>query len=222
MSKNLIQFAPIFSAVGAEINFDTTTLEATILESPKGKSKLIQDALDEVDKFLDTRTYNDGIAIYALANFIDNVPSPIHSAARLAILEALGLTREGKFISQTLALLKSNKSWHTSDKPYQCSYFGELCTNRGVVEVKGKRGRKSTRPPDAYHKPKNDGLNEREQLVTPNLEALYKAIPPESVISAMKPKSYIRLDEIEDLEPEELQLILGKIREVEEARNAAT
>lgn len=220
MSKNLIQFAPIFVAAGVKINFDSKTLEATIQEVPKGKKTLVHDALSDIDKFIDTRTYNDGVAIYALADYFDSAPNPIHAEARESILEAVGLKRDGRFISQTLALLKSNKSWHISEEANKCTYFGEACTHRGIVEIAGKRGRKSTRQPSDYHKSKSNGVIDREQYVTSAVDALHRSISNEVVVSATKPKAVIRLEEIENLEPEELTLILEKIREVEEARNA--
>jgi hypothetical protein len=81
MSNNLIQFASIFDAAGAKINFDSYKVAVEIVEYPKGMKAMMMDAVDEIDRFLDTKTYNDGLAIFAIADFIDDEANQIHDDA---------------------------------------------------------------------------------------------------------------------------------------------
>jgi hypothetical protein len=221
MTNNLIQYASILDAAGAKLNLNTNALDLEVVEVPKGKKNLFQNAASDIVNYLDTRIYTDGLAAFAIASFIDGQPNAISDEARRNILETIGLTKNGQYISQTLSLIKINRSWHTSERPNECSYFGDSCTTRGIVEVSGKRGRKSTRSPAEYHERKSNGIISREQLVTPAVEALYRAIPSEMVTSAPRQKNVIRLDEIDKMSPEELSLILDKIKEVESRVNAS-
>jgi hypothetical protein len=220
MSSNLIQFASIFDAAGCEINFDSNLMEATILSYPTGRAGVIEGAIEEIDCFLDTKTFNDGVAILAIADQIDGKKNPLTQHTRKRILHNVGLMKNDKYISQALALLKTNKSWHSSEAPNQCSYFGDICTTRGIVDIDGKRGRKSTRLPDDYHMLKSSGIINREQLVTPLLDEVYRSIPSEYLIS-MRPKdsNVINLDKIDEMEPEELARILNRIKEAEAKSN---
>jgi hypothetical protein len=222
MSSNLIQFASIFDAAGCKINFNSHIMEAEIISYPTGRTGVIEGAIDEIDCFLDTKTFNDGIAILAIADQIDGNPNPLAIETRNTILNNAGLKKNNRYITQALALLKTNKSWHSSEVPNECTYFGDLCTTRGITEVDGKRGRKSSRLPDDYHIRKTSGIINREQLITPLLEEVYRAIPQENLIS-MKPKegNIINLDKIDELEPEELARILQRIREAEVKVNDA-
>jgi hypothetical protein len=195
-------------------------MTAEVADYPKRHRDLVISAIDEIDHFLDTKVYNDGIAILAIAEYLDGDPNPINVDMRARILENIGLTKEGRYIAQTLALLKTNKSWHSSEVPNQCTYFGDICTTRGTADVDGKRGRKSTRSPDDYHVLKTNGTINREQLITPSLDALHRAIPADNLTSARsKDKNIIRLDKIDDLEPEELARILDTIKAAEKRKN---
>lgn len=213
MTENIIQFAPLFDAVGAELNYRTKDRTVEVVEYPKGKKQLIDDAVEEISHYLDTRIFEDGIAFLAIASYIDGVHTSITMDSKTSILSGLGLQRDGKYIQQVISLNKINKSWHTSDIANACSYFGDICVRRGVEEVPGKRGRKSTRNPADYHEVKSNGTINREQLVTPGLEALHRAIPTEKVTSAVKPRTMINLAEIQDIDPEVARKILAMIEE---------
>lgn len=215
-TSNLIQFAPIFDAVGATINLVSNTLEAEIVDYPKGKKDLIDEAVFEINRYLNTRTFEDGIAIFGIASYIDGVSNGIRNGSGARLLSRLGLQLNGKYISQVLALQKVNRSWHTSEEPNKCTYFGDLCTHRGITEVTGKRGRRSNRSPQEYHVLKANGVINREQFVSPALERLYHTIPQENLVSAAKAKpQVIRLDQLESLDQDTLNLILEKINRVE-------
>lgn len=214
MTSNIIQFAPLFDAVGATINLKSDDLSAEVIDYPKGKKTLIQDAVEEVSHYLDTKTEHDSFAIFGIAGFIDGNSNTIDKDSRRNLLEAVGLTKDGRYITQVLALQKVNKSWHSSEIPNQCSWFGKVCTHRGIVETPGKRGRKATRNPDEYHERKSNGIISREQCVTPALEALWRAIPQEVMVSTMKKKNVIHLDEIETLDYTILKDLQDKINRV--------
>jgi len=214
-TPNIIQYAPLFDAAGAKINLVTSNLSCEIAEYPKNKKTVIDNAVSDISRFLDTRTYVDGMAIWAIADSIDGIDNPLSRDSRNAILTALGLVKEGKYIYQVLATAKINKSWHTSEEPNECTYFGEMCTHRGSVDVKGKRGRKATRLPNEYHPEKSNGIINREQLTTPSIEALWHSIPDGTLVAASKPKTTFRLDEIASLKPEELAELMDRINKVQ-------
>jgi len=150
--------------------------------------------LKEIEHFDDTTTYVDGVASFCVAVYIDDVPNPIPERARLNVLHALGIMKNDLFIHQVLMLQKNNRSWHRSEVPKECSYFGETCTYRGIKPDPDRKGRISHRQPSEYHTINGKGLIAREQLVTPNLELLFKGIPEERVISGKIASSIDKFD----------------------------
>lgn len=218
-TPNIIQYAPIFDAAGIKINIHTDTLSASVVDCPKKIKATVTDAVSDISKYMDTQVYADGIAAFAIAHYIDDEPNPMSKTSRENILAALGLTKNGQYISQVLALLKTNKSWHLSDIASNCSHFGDICTHRGITNVPGKRGRKSNRSPEDYHLRKTNGTIDREQLVTPAVESLYRLIPSEQLVSQTKQRSIIRLDDLDNMSSDELADILERVKMAESRRS---
>jgi hypothetical protein len=207
--NNVIQYAALLSAVGCKLDFNTTNATLEVTDYPQGKAKLIKAALADIEKFDDTANFVDGISAPFLADTISGNKNYL-ADYRKEILEKLGVMRNGKFISQELALIKTNRSWHTSETSNGCSHFGEVCTHRGMVHVPGKRGRKSNRKPTDYHLKNSQGTIGREQLVTPALEQLYKAIPDEMLISNAGHTIEINLTRYKNMDNEEFKSLLNK------------
>lgn len=205
--RNIIQFAPIFSAAGCHLNLDTTYIEMDVVnldKLPKKTRIIVDQAIEDVDKYLDTANYEDGIALIALADYVDNEPNPLNNESRTRLLTNLGLMADEKYISQVLAVQKNNRAWHSSDVAGDCTYFGKSCTHRGAVEVAGKRGRKATRSPEEYHRLASNGIIGREQLVTPGLQNLWDIIP-DSRLTSLRPKRAINMQQlVEELTSEQL------------------
>jgi len=115
---------------------------------------------------------------------------------------------------------KGNRSWHTSLEPNQCSYFGEICTYRGVEINPSRRGVRSTRNPALYHSKLKSGIR-REQLVTPAINAAYKLIPDEMLVSDKEIVLSQSVDhQIENLNMDELNDFLSRITAEKERRGA--
>jgi len=182
--RNVVQYASAFSAIGCRLNFNSTNGEMDVIHTPKEKKKIVEAALTDISLYEDTANYADGLAIFALADEIDGQANPLNSASRKSILfSILSYTdRDGKYYRPVIHSIKVQRSWHTSTKPSDCSHFAELCTHRGIDIPEGRRGRKSYRNPDEYHTASSRGIA-REQLVTPNLNALYSAIPEDNLIT---------------------------------------
>ncbi len=210
--SNIIQFAPLLSAVGAEMNYITASNEVEIVTYPKGRKSLIEAAVKDIENFLDVKTPDDILLFFALVNFIDNEVNPIPGKDN--IKSNSGFFKDNKFIQQKLALLKTNKSWHTSSVAGRCSYFGNLCTDRGAEVNGSKRGRKATRSPNQYHELKPNGTISREQLITPSIEALYRAIPKEVVTSATKTKEFFTLEELQGLPKSQIEYLRAILEKV--------
>lgn len=183
MSNNLIQYASFLVAAGCDLNFDTSNIEVTVVNFPAEdyKRRAVTLAIEDISKFLDTSNRSDGLAALHLCRFVDLEPNPIPEEIRTRILNGLGVMAGSKFVSQILLTAKGNRSWHTSDEPNTCTYFGELCTHRGIQQT-NRSGLKSHRTPDQYHSKLRSGI-QREQLVTPNIDAAYKVIPPSMLTS---------------------------------------
>lgn len=211
--SNINQYAAIFAAAGVKLNYDShkAELEVPTLPSKKEQKEVVKKALDDIDKCDNTANYEDGAASIVLADTIDGEPNPLDEKFRSRVLTALGIMKEGKFVSQYLSQQKTNRSWHTSEEPNTCSYFGEACTHRGIVSVPGKRGRKSTRKPEEYHPMLRSGVIAREQFVPQSLEVLVDSIPADNLISDKGTVTTIKLHK---MDAEELQ----KIKEQVEAR----
>lgn len=206
---NIIAYGSIFSAIGCKLNFSTTTAYLEVIESPKPVKKIVGSAIEDIGKFDFTANFTDGLAAPFLADLIDGDTNPLNKISCIQALTTLGLMKDGKFISQVLALQKTNRSWHTSDVPNECSYFGEECTNRAVSNV-GKRGRKSSRAPEEYHKLSSTGVIAREQLVTQNVEKLFSSISPTMLVSANT-----KIINLEELSPEAIEGLLQRIKEIQ-------
>src|SRR6185295_17534697 len=144
MTNNLIPYAPILCAAGAKLNFNSSDQTVNVVEYPKNRKKVVDDAILDISNFLNTKTPEDTLNFFGFVDYIDGQENPLNIKTRNNIKDASGLMRDGKFILQELSNLKVNKSWHTSEVANQCSYFNTLCTNRGVEQVEGKRGRKAT------------------------------------------------------------------------------
>lgn len=211
---NITQFAAIFSAAGAVLHFDTRTATLEVVES--GNQEIINRAVEEVSLYENTANYSDGLAAVFHADYIDNKDTPFTLEQREHVLTELGIKSGGKFIAQYLATQKTNRSWHTSEVPNKCSYFGDECTNRGIVEVPGKRGRKSTRKPGDFHRMSSMGTIAREQLVTKALDNLYHNIPSAKLISANN--GNISLDRLKNLPDDKLHEILEAIEQIKSER----
>jgi hypothetical protein len=186
MYTNILQYAPIFRAANVSLDLDSYSLDLRVTDSPKSIEKKVEAAIKEIALYEFTATSTDVMSAIACIESIDNEPLSISDRARQTILTSVGIMDKGKFISQQLATLKVNRSWHLSPIPNRCEYFGELCTNRGVENIPGKRGRKSYREPDEFHLPNSKGIGSREQLVGPALEDLYRAIPTTNLTSKTK------------------------------------
>ncbi len=209
---NITQYGTIFSAVGCKLNFNKQIAELEVVEFPKGKASIIKQALEAIKKYESTAYYVDGISAPFLADLMDGAPNP-NVGAREDVLTALGVMRSGRFIIQELALQKVNRSWHISEVANDCSYFGDVCTHRGVIQVEGKRGRKSTRQPNQFHVKNSQGIT-REQLVTPGLENMFRAIPEHMLVSNAGTKPEISMHKLESLTPEQIDIMMNKLEEV--------
>jgi len=210
---NVNQYATLLSAAGCKLNYITERAELEVTDYPKGKETIIKDALEDFSKFDDTANFVDGMSAPFLADTINGEKS-CFAPYRNEVLTHLGLMRDGKFISQELALIKTNRSWHTSETPNSCSKFGDVCTHRGITKVEGKRGRKSNRKPTDYH-----AKNNREQLVTPALEALWKIIPDSALTSNAGHRLELNLSRYKNMPNEQVRDILSKkLAEIEAIR----
>lgn len=185
--------------------------EFDIAEYPDRKEakNILDAALADIKLFEDTSNFQDGLHIFALADFVDNKENPVTQSMRLNILEQTGIMQEGRFVRQNLERAKVNKSWHISETPASCSYFGAICTNRGVIDTSHRRGRKSERNPNQYHLKSSKGIG-REQLVTPAVELLYDSIPNEQLTSASKTYSIFDISKVDltQIEPDKLQELI--------------
>lgn len=220
--QNLIQYGSFLVAVGCKLDYDTETAQYDIAEYPKEPHKLqaVKAAITDIEKFLNTANYTDGSAAVALADFVDGNPNPLIGYQRRNILNALGIMRGDKFIAAVMMQTKVNRSWHTSAVPNTCTYFGELCTHRGVIVDPKKRGIRSTRSPEEYHTQSGSTIK-REQLITPAIEAAYTLIPDSVLVSA---KQTVIFEDIESgiakLDPESLDKLIEKLTARKEEINA--
>jgi hypothetical protein len=213
--RNVIQYASAFSALGCKLEFNSSSGEMDVIEIPKDKRSVVELALADIAIYEDTANYADGMAIFALADQIDDKPNPVNISTRKSILSTvLGYTNHaGKYYRPLIHSIKVQRSWHTSTKPNSCSNFGEICTHRGIDIPEGRRGRKSYRNPNEYHTASSRGIA-REQLVTPNLNAMYVAIPEENlaVQSATRPTNVSIEDVIQNMTPEQASELIEKLK----------
>jgi hypothetical protein len=209
---NIIQYATAVSAFGAKLAYDTSINSLDVAEYPKrkGAKKILDDALNDIKLFEDTSNFQDGLCVFALADIVDNSPNPLTETSRLNVLIQMGIMREGRFIKQILERIKTNRSWHISEVPNTCSYFGDICTNRGISDTSHRRGRKSERNPEEYHPKSSKGVG-REQLVTPAIELMYDSIPQENLVSENKAKTFT-LPDITAIPADDLQALIDKLQ----------
>lgn len=211
MPTNILQYAPIFRAANIKLDLDSYNLDLRVVDAPKSIEKKVEVALKEIALYEFTATTTDVLAAIACIESVDNEPINISDRARQTILTSVGIMDKGQFISQVLATLKVNRSWHISPTPNRCDYFGDACTHRGTENVPGKRGRKSYRDPDEFHPANSKGVGNREQLVTPGLEDLYKTIPPNNLISRNKTSPSI---DISRMTPEQLREMASRLESI--------
>ncbi len=178
---DITAFGTIFAAVGCKLNYNSEKVRLEVTDAPK--SKPISAAMDDIGCFDDTTNYVDGAAAIVLADTIDGSKNPIAFKTRVNVLDGLAITKDGKFIYQVLSLQKNNRAWHFSEKPFDCSYFGEVCTHRGIKPDPERKGKRSNRKPDEYHRLDSHNKIGREQLVTPALEKLFRSIPQSNLVS---------------------------------------
>jgi hypothetical protein len=210
--KNIVQYAALFDAAGAELNFDTRSATLEVLTP----NKVEAEAIEDIALYENTANYTDGIAAVFHASYIDGKPTSFSREQRDNVLNELNIKMGDKFISQYLATQKTNRSWHTSAYSHSCSSFGDECTSRGTTQVEGKRGRKSTRKPYDFHPASSTGSIAREQLVTLAVEMLYKSIPSDNIVSTAN--GNISIDRLKSLPPEKLEEILVAIESIKSER----
>jgi hypothetical protein len=177
--RNLVQYASALSAFGCDLNFISKEANLEIVTAPAEGQEILDKALQDIDKMEDTRNAQDAHGSIMLADYIDGEPNCIPNKIRENTLNALKIKRGYRFIEQRMNIDRGLRSWHGSEVPGECTSFGELCTHRGIVEVEGKVGRRSRRGPQLFHRKTPRGIA-KENLVTPNIQALYAAIPREA------------------------------------------
>lgn len=211
MSTNILQYAPIFRAANIRLDLDSYNLDLRVIDAPKSIEDKVAIALKEIALYEFTATSTDVFAAIACIESVDNEPINMSDRARQTILTSVGIMDKGKFISQVLATQKVNRSWHISPTPNRCDYFGDICTNRGTDNIPGKRGRKSYRDPDEFHPANSKGVGNREQLVTPGLEELYRLIPSNNLISRNRINPTI---DISRMTPDQLREMASRLESI--------
>src|SRR5260221_4764630 len=184
-------YGSLFAAIGCRLNFDSKSAQLGVSDIPKSIKKYVEPALEDISHFEDTANFADGMSAIHIAHTVDDKDNPLDDGIKANVLTALGILKDGRFVAQVIAQQKTNRSWHLSEKPNTCTYFGDLCTHRGVMNIPGKRGRKSTRNPDQYHRLSAVGEIGREQLVTPALEDLVSHIPAGAIISVKSSNVFV-------------------------------
>lgn len=219
MSISVTAYGTLFAAINCRLNFDSKNAQLEVVQIPKTVKKIVDAALADIEKFEDTSNFADGMSAIHLADLVDGQSNTLDGDVRSNVLSALGLTKDGKFVAQVIAQQKTNRSWHLSEKPSECTYFGDICTHRGILNVPGKRGRKSTRTPEQYHMlSSKSGEIAREQLVTPALEALVSAIPATNVISVNSANGFVGGINIDELDEKEVADLIERINKLKESR----
>lgn len=215
----LTQYGALLAATNCRLNFDSKTAQLEVVDIPKSIKKAVDAALVDIARFENTANFADGMSAIHLAELIDFNPNPLDIDLRQRVLSALGITKDGKFVAQVIAQQKTNRSWHLSEKPSECTYFGDICTHRGIQTVPGKRGRKSNRTPEQYHILSKSGEIAREQLVTPALENLVNHIPADNVISITTSNGFVGGINLDELDETEIQKLVEHIKEIKAARS---
>jgi hypothetical protein len=213
--KNLIQFSTGLVAFGCKLNYISSINEIDIAEPPKEKyrKRILESALHDIVLFEGASNFSDGICVLATAEFVDGEPNPLSETTRLNMLNALGIMKGDRYVLQVLNRDKVNRSWHISEEANTCTYFGEICTHRGILDDPHRRGRKSDRPPEEYHPRSSKGIG-REQLVTPNVQALYSNIPESVTTTTKREIESVLLKKLEEMPPEKLKEFMEKAQEL--------
>lgn len=179
---NITAYGTIFAALGCVLDYDSNKARLTLSSAPKNKGKIVSEAANDIAAFDDCTNYLDGASAIVLADTIDKEKNPLSKTIRDNTLHGLGLMKKNKFIYQVLSLQKNNRSWHYSNTANDCSHFGNICTHRGIEPDPNRKGRRSFRQPNEYHKLDGKENISREQLVTPALERLFQSIPDINLI----------------------------------------
>lgn len=211
-------YGSLFAAIGCRLNFDSKTAQLRVADIPKTVKKYVDAALEDISHFEDTANFADGMSAIHLAQTIDDEKNKLDDSIKTNVLTALGIVKDGRFVAQVIAQQKTNRSWHLSEKPNTCTYFGDLCTHRGITNIPGKRGRKSTRNPDQYHKLSSAGEIGREQLVTPALENLVAHIPADSIISVKSSNGFVGGINLDALSEEQITEMVERINKIRAQR----
>jgi predicted HicB family RNase H-like nuclease len=217
MTDNLMAFGSIYSAYGCALNYLSEWDELEIID---GLNSDVEASLRDIERFENTVNHVDRAAALALSVKIDGEVNPLSPRTRRNILNALHVQRDGKFIAPVLSLQKNNRAWHISESQGECTYFGEVCTHRGIHPDPERKGRVSSRHPNEYHrlvsrraKQAIVSVVDREQLVTPSLHRIYNSIPDDILTSGERVYS---VDEsIRRLKDLDLEGRLRVIRELE-------
>jgi hypothetical protein len=220
MAITVTQYGSLFAALNCRLNFDSKTAQLEVVGIPKQLKRVVDAALTDIAKFEDTSNFADGMSAIHLAETVDNEPTTLTAEIRQNVLNALGITKDNKFVAQVIAQQKTNRSWHLSEEPSKCTNFGDICTHRGIVSVPGKRGRKSTRTPEQFHIRTGSGEIAREQLVTPALEELVNAIPADNIVSVTTSNGFVGGINIDELDPEEIQKLVDGIKKMREDKKS--
>lgn len=219
MSIPLTQYGSLLAAAGCRLNFDSKGAQLEVVEIPKPIKKKVEAALADIAKFENTANYADGMSAIHLSDFVDGQPTTLTPEIRTNVLNALGIIKDDKFVAQVIAQQKTNRSWHTSEEASKCTYFGEICTHRGITNTPGKRGRKSTRTPDQYHILSKTLEIAREQLVTPALEELVASIPAANIISVTSSNGFVGGINLDDLDEDQIKALVERIKKVQDQRS---
>lgn len=220
MTISVTQYGSLFAAANCRLNFDSKSAQLEVVSIPKPLKKVVDAALIDIERFEDTSNFADGMSAIHLAHLVDGQTNPLSDEVRFNVLGALGITKDNKYVAQVIAQQKTNRSWHLSEEPNKCTYFGEICTHRGIQSIPGKRGRKSTRTPEQYHIRSLSGEIAREQLVTPALEELVSSLPAANIISVTSSNGFVGGINLDELSEDEIKQMVEKINELKEARKS--
>ncbi len=213
--NNVTQYGTLFVAFGCVLKYSVDDARLEVKDVPRGSEDLIDEVLTDIDKFEDCANYLDGASALCLAEYLDDAKNPLPAKVRDKVLHNLGIKKDGKFIYQVLSLQKNNRSWHFSDVANDCSHFHETCTHRGIEPNPERKGRRSSRMPEDYHKLNAHGMITREQLVTPSLETLFQSIGEDNLVSGQR---VVNVDvDLKQLKKLDINQKLRVIRELQES-----
>lgn len=181
---SITAFGTLFVAYGCKLNYNSEKVRLEVIDAKK--DTVVDKVVADIFKFDETANYVDGAAALVISETIDGIKNPITSKIRKNVLEGLGLCHDDRFVYQVLSLQKNNRAWHFSDVANDCSHFGEVCTHRGIKPDPERKGKRSNRSPEQYHRLDGHDNVMREQLVTPALEKLFRSIPDKNLVSGQR------------------------------------